>query len=116
MPCCASRVVSVAPIMVNAKPDEIPRKSAARGAGSRYGRSPAGSASLKDVLILDRQRRVVGEALLLVDRFLACLRRDARRRDLVVDAPADVLRPGLPAVRPPGVLVRLRVDSAEHVD
>src|SRR5438034_2973351 len=38
------------------------------------------------------------------------------RRDLVVDAPAHVLLPGLAAVRPPGVLLRPRVDAAEHVD
>src|SRR5204862_4666673 len=38
------------------------------------------------------------------------------RRDLVVDAPADVLRPRLPAIRPPRVLPGSRVDTPEHVD
>jgi hypothetical protein len=35
IPYCASRVVSVAPIIVIIAPDEIPRNSAASGAGSR---------------------------------------------------------------------------------
>jgi hypothetical protein len=35
MPCCARRVVSVAPIIAKAKPDEMPRNKAARGAASR---------------------------------------------------------------------------------
>jgi hypothetical protein len=35
IPYCASRVVSVAPIIANVAPDEIPRNSAASGAGSR---------------------------------------------------------------------------------
>ncbi len=43
IPYCASRVVSVAPIIANAEPDEIPRHSAASGAGSMYGRTPAGT-------------------------------------------------------------------------
>jgi hypothetical protein len=34
IPCCASRVVSVAPIMVYGKPDETPRRNAAMGAAS----------------------------------------------------------------------------------
>src|SRR6266850_3011421 len=59
---------------------------------------------------------MVREALLLVDRLLDRRGSDARRGDLVVDAPADVLRPGLAAVRPPGVLVGLAVDAPENVD
>src|SRR2546423_184108 len=110
MPCCARRVVSVAPIMEKAKPDEMPRNSAASGAGSKYGRT------LERILIVDRQRRVVGEALALVDRFANRRGGDARRRHLVVDAPADVLLPGLAAVRPPGVVLRVRIEPAEDVD
>src|SRR5439155_24520159 len=41
---------------------------------------------------------------------------DIRRRDLIVDAPADVLRPRLATVRPPCVLLGLGVDPAEHID
>src|SRR2546430_5669584 len=114
MPCCARRVVSVAPIMVKAKPDETPRASAASGAASKYGCTPSGrlerqSARSELVVIIDRERRVIGEAPALVDRLTDRLRCDLRRRDLVVEAPADVLGPGLAAVGPPGVLVGLGV-------
>src|SRR5690606_28853468 len=46
------------------------------------------------------------------------LRRDARRRDLVVEAPPDVLRPRLPAVAPPGVALvgGVRVKTPIDVD
>src|SRR5512134_3294893 len=115
MPCWARRVLSVAPIIANVKPDETPRKSAASGARSRYSRRPAGSL-LKLMLVVDDERRMVGEALRLVDRLPARERRDAGRRDLVIDAPAHVLLPGLAAVRPPGVLLGLVVQLAEHVD
>src|SRR5437899_5428955 len=121
MPCCARRVVSVAPIMVKAKPDEMPRNRAASGAGSRYGRTPAGRlerqpARSEVVVIVDRERRVIREAPALVDRLADRSRRDPRRGDLVVEPPADVLRPGPAAVRPPGVLVGLVVQPPEHVD
>src|SRR4051812_32295653 len=106
MPCCARRVVSVAPIMVKAKPDDTPRNSAARGAGSRYARSPS-----ERVVIVDQQRRMVGEALRLVDRLAVRGARNLGRGDLVVDAPADVLGPGLSAVGPPRVLAVLLVEA-----
>jgi len=35
MPCWARRVVRVAPIIANAKPEEIPRNKAASGADSK---------------------------------------------------------------------------------
>src|SRR5712671_70410 len=82
----------------------------------RQSRSAPSPPALEGIVIIDRQGRVVGEALLLVDRFLVRRGGDAGRGDLVVDAPADVLRPGLAAVRPPGVLVRLVVDPPENVD
>src|SRR3990172_6623309 len=72
--------------------------------------------SVQRVIVIDRQRRVVGEALVLVDFHFARTRRDAGSRDLVIDAPADVLGPRLAAVRPPGVLLGARVDAAEHVN
>src|SRR5688572_493386 len=107
MPYCASRVVSVAPIIANAKPDEMPRNSAASGADSKYGRS----ALTQRVVIIDRERRVVGEPLSLVDRAALRRRRETRRGDLIVDAPSDVLGPRLTAVGPPGVLVRTAVHA-----
>src|SRR5688572_28647571 len=119
MPCCARRVVSVAPIIAKAKPDEMPRNSAARGAGSKYGRMPSGRRACQlaeVVVIVDRQGRMIGEAARLVDRLLQGLGRDRGRGDLVIDAPADVLLPGLPPVRPPGVLVGLGVQPPEDMD
>src|SRR4051794_15417294 len=110
MPFCARRVVSVAPIIANGKPEEIPRNSAASGAGSRYGRMP----SLQRVVIVYGERRVVGEAPVLVDRAALRRVREARRSDLVVDAPAHVLRPRLPAIRPPRVLVGAAIDAAKR--
>src|SRR6266540_1056827 len=71
---------------------------------------------LKARVVVDRERSVIREALVLVDRDLLRPRRDARSGDLIVDAPTHVFRPGLAAVRPPGVLLRPRVDAAEHVD
>src|SRR5688572_8510877 len=119
MPCCARRVVSVAPIIAKAKPDEMPRNRAASGAGSKYGRMPSGRRACQlaeVVVIVDRQGRMIGEAARLVDRLLHGLGRYGRRGDLVVDAPADILLPGLSPVRPPGVLVRLGVQEPEDVD
>ncbi len=43
IPSCASLVVSVAAIIANPKPDETPRKNAAIGAASTYGRTLSGS-------------------------------------------------------------------------
>src|SRR6185503_18132325 len=74
------------------------------------------SGSLKLMVVVDDERRVVGKALRLVDRLAPRRGGDARRGDLVVDAPADVLLPRLAAVRPPGVLLGLVVQLAEHVD
>ena len=48
---------------------------------------------------------MVAEALRLVDARLPCLCSKCWRRQLVVEPPADVLRPGLPAIRPPGVAI-----------
>src|SRR5262245_18367681 len=112
MPYCARRVVSVAPSMAKVKPEEIPRRTAARGARSRYGLIP----SAQRVLIVDRQGRVVREPLRLVDRLLPRGGGDPRRGDLLVEAASDVLLPRLAAVGPPGVLLGLRVQLAEHVD
>src|SRR5215467_11381517 len=116
IPYCARRVVRVAPIIVKPKPEEMPRNSAASGPASKYGRTPSSSRSAQRMVVVDRQGRVVGEALVLVDPRALRFRRDARRRDLVVDAPADVLLPRLAAVRPPGVLPRPGIDSSEDID
>ena len=77
----------------------------------------ARAAALRErVVVVDDQRRVVREAPLLVDRGGVRSRGDPRRRDLVVDPPSDVLRPGLAPVRPPRVLVGPGIDAPKHVD
>src|SRR5713101_682159 len=72
--------------------------------------------TLETRVVVDRERSVIRKALVLVDRNLFRPGRDAGSGDLIVDAPAHVFRPGLAAVRPPGVLLRARVDAAEHID
>src|SRR5512139_973144 len=122
MPSCASRVVSVAAISAKGAPEETPRKNAASGAGSVYGRTPAGRAArqpatgLEVPVIVDRQRCVVREPRVLPDRGPPHAPAEIRADDVIVDAPPDVLRPRLAAVRPPRVLVRLGVHGAERVD
>src|SRR5438309_1613011 len=66
-------------------------------------------------VVVYRQRRVIGKTPGLEDSRLPRLSGNPWRGDLVVDAPAHVLRPRPAAVRPPGVLPRARVDSPEHV-
>src|SRR5439155_17315638 len=68
------------------------------------------------VRVFDDQRRMVREAFLLVDRHRGRLGSDAERGDVIVDAPSDVLGPGLAAVAPPGILLGPVVDAAMHVD
>src|SRR2546428_13422296 len=105
MPCCARRVVSVAPIIENAKPEEIPRNKAASGAGSKYGRTPCGrrlrQSSSDRGVIVDPQRRGIGKAPALVDGLAPRGRRPAPRGELVGAAPADVPRRGRAGVGPP---------------
>src|SRR5262245_45611792 len=119
MPCCARRVVSVAPIIAKVNPEEMPRNSAASGAGSRYERRPPGVPSRRSlfapVVIVDRQGRVIRKSPLLEDRDAMRGFCKFRGRNLIIDAPTDVLGPGLPAVGPPGVLLGAQVDDAEYV-
>ncbi len=58
---------------------------------------------------------MVGEPSVAEDGRRLRAAREPRARDLVVDAPADVLRPRLAAIRPPGVLLGTRVHLAERV-
>src|SRR5262245_5952164 len=106
--------------MAKPNPDEMPRNSAASGADSKYGRSPSGSLPRRPlsqvVVILYGERRVVREALLLVDRHASRGRGELRRCDLVVDAPAHVLGIGLPAVAPPGIALARRLRAKPAVD
>src|SRR5206468_5864966 len=54
-------------------------------------------------LVLHCDRRVVGETFVLVDRLAPCMLRQDRRGQVVVEAPADVLGPGLATIAPPRV-------------
>src|SRR3990172_7930961 len=74
-----------------------------------------GRGSLKLVTVINGQRRVIGEALVLIYALLLRLLGNARGGDLVVDAPADVFFVRPSAVGPPGVLIGLVVERAEHV-
>src|SRR5258708_36462177 len=113
--CWARRVVRVAPIIAKAKPEEMPRNRAARGAASKYGRIASGRRLRQSpsdrVVIVDRERRVVREAAALVDGFARGGGGDARGRDLVGDAAADGLGGGAGAGRAPGILI-LRLGQA----
>src|SRR5258708_14071984 len=59
---------------------------------------------------------MVGEATTLVDRLAHRRGGHARAGNLVVDAPAHVLRVSLPAVGPPRVMARLTVQAPKHID
>src|SRR5690606_2798320 len=94
--------------------------SLSRGPGLTPGppaRAAEGASSGREVVV-DRQRRVVAETLVLVDRGSAGARGQRRRGDLVVEPPAHVLGPGLAAVAPPGVALvgGLGMQPAIHVD
>src|SRR5206468_299737 len=66
--------------------------------------------SLDFVFVIDDQRGMIGEAPVGVDRGAARSGGDPGRRDLIVDAPAHVLRPCLAAIGPPRVLLGFLVD------
>ena len=88
-----------------------PRAGHARG---RRPRTPGAGAS---EVVVDRQRRVVGEALAAVDRRRTrSAVAQGRRHDLVVDAPADVVGARRAAVGPPGVVLASGLQRAERVD
>src|SRR4030065_290439 len=76
---------------------------------------PSRREGLKFVVVVDRQRCMIGELLVLVDALLLRRLRDAGRGDLIIDAPAYVLGIGLTAVRPPGVLIGFVVEGAEYI-
>src|SRR5437868_7677575 len=66
--------------------------------------------------VIDNERRVVRESPVLVDRNRARRCCYAGSCDLIVDAPADVFLPRLPAIGPPRVLLRACLDAAKDVD
>ena len=58
---------------------------------------------------------MVREALRQIDRLTPGQRRQARRCQVVIQPPPHVVGPGLAAVAPPGVLLRVGVELPEHV-
>src|SRR3970282_1499612 len=66
--------------------------------------------------IVDDQWRMIGETAAFVDRGGRDAVAKLRAHQLIIDAPADVLLPGTPAVRPPCVLPGLLIDYAEGID
>src|SRR5882757_1036968 len=68
--------------------------------------------------VFDDQRIVVAEAARLVHLATTRTRRQCRGGDLVIDAPPDVVGPGLAAIAPPGIAFagRVRVQPPVHVD
>ncbi len=132
MPTSRSQADSVENTSMNGRPAEKPRNSIASTRGCLYARTrvaqprhqgfltrvrPAAAPALgRSQVVRHGERRVIGEALRLVDFGAAHAAAQPGAQHLVVDAPTDVLRPGLAAVRPPRVLVRLGVHFAERVD
>src|SRR5688572_9789550 len=107
-------------------PDEKPSSSIASTLRSRRlcstsrqpgraGGTGAGVAS-EVVVIVHRVGRMVGEARSAQDRAGAQPVVQARGRELVVDAPADVVFARGAAVAPPGVVLALGVQRAVGVD
>src|SRR5687768_5282555 len=91
------------------------RRAAARRAAPAPGKAAGLPAPSQRPIVVDGERGVVREAARLVDRLALRGRGDAGGGDLVVDAPADVLRPSLATVGPPGVMPGLLVQLAEDV-
>ena len=61
-------------------------------------RSPCFKFGLPVPVVIDRQWRMVGELLVLVDRRRQRLGSDSRRSDVIVDTPTDILGIRLPPV------------------
>src|SRR3546814_15476229 len=66
--------------------------------------------------LVDRERRVVGEARLAQDRTALQAIAQRRRHELVIDAPTDVVGARRATVAPPGVVLAFRVERAVGVD
>src|SRR5574343_77928 len=69
-------------------------------------------------VVIDDQRSMVGKALGLVNTGLDRRRRNTWSSDLIIDAPPDVLGPGLAAIAPPGVGLfgGIRIEVAIDID
>src|SRR5882672_7052652 len=103
-------------------PDEKPSSSTASirlfaMSDARLGRVWSITRSLPSrIAVVDGERRAVGEAPALVDRAALHATAQCFGDDLIDNAPADVLRPGRPAIGPPRVLIGLLVDDTKCVN
>src|SRR5690348_8511936 len=119
MPFSFSQYASVPATSRNGRPEEKPRNAIVPAAGCAKARQidglPGGAAT-GSVGIVDRVGRMVGEALITVDRAVAHTLAQGWRTDLVIDAPSHVVLARTAAIGPPCVLDRLGPDRAEAVD
>src|SRR5699024_3584119 len=116
-PSSRSQAVRVENTSMKGSPAEKPKSSMRNTVGRVYTaharRQPRPAVSL---VIVDDQRRVIGKVLAGIDFGRAPTLGQPRRRNLVVDAPADVVFTRPPALGPPGKAIRLRIDPAEDID
>src|SRR5690349_4671332 len=118
MPFSLSQYANVPATSRNGRPEENPNSAIVPAAGCAKARQIEGlrGGAAGSVGIVDRVRRMVGEALLAVDRAGAHALAQGRRADLVVDAPPHIVLARPPTVGPPCVFDRLGLDRAEAVD
>src|ERR1035437_5871164 len=126
MPFSLSQYASVPATSRNGSPDEKPNRNIVHAAGCVNAFQTEGLAGLDSAAaaaaigasgtVVDNVRRVIGKPRRRVDRaaFEACPQ--AGRHELVVDAPADIVRARRAAIAPPGVVLALRMQGAIAVD
>src|SRR3546814_623863 len=98
MPFSFSQYASVPATSRNGRPEEKPNRHIVHAAGwvkACHTDGFAGRCAVASVGIVDRVRRVVGEALVAIDRAPAQTFAQRRRDHLVIDAPPHVFPPPL---------------------
>src|SRR5699024_5477354 len=117
---CVSHADRVENTSRNGRPAEKPRKpmpitrglaytaQALRHCCSRLFKMAVAS---EDDIIIRGQRRMIGQPLSPIHGLSRGQCRQAWCRDVIIDAPADVLLPGAAAIRPPGVFIGIRVEA-----
>src|SRR5690348_10141995 len=106
IPRSLSQYASVPATSRNGRPEAKPNNSIVHAAGWANAcqiETRAAAPLFASVTIVDAVGRVVGEARITRDRARAQAIAQRRRHELVVDAPADVVRARCAAIAPPGV-------------
>src|SRR5690349_11356892 len=119
MPRSLSQYASVPATSRNGRPEAKPNSSIVHAAGCANAcqmEARGATPCFVSVTIVHAVRCVVGEARLARDRTGAQALAQRWRDELVVDAPADVVRACGAAVAPPGVLDRVGLEHAETVE